>query len=265
MARSLLEGCKSCAVHFGLGIHYMTKAMSRAEVAHMFAAGYVCFRAFNPATRAPALLPHYLMPSIPSGSKTVWRNKDERAADRAAKAAKRAGLPPPPPPPPAVPLEPGGGPPAVPPTLADGAPRSSFWMEGEAGAAPAPQLLLATPQKKRPPPPVSTPSGLPSLAGPGPHTPDGGEKKQKRALEEPRFGGPNEPHTLEAALARSGRGRTRVNLHPIVRSSERCGQCKACLNPGWKKACDTRRAEMLHGAAAPVAAAAGPPPPPPPL
>lgn len=36
----------------------------------------------------------------------------------------------------------------------------------------------------------------------------------------------------------------RVHLFPIVRSRQRCGECAACLNPHWKKACLTRRAEM---------------------
>jgi hypothetical protein len=51
--------------------------------------------------------------------------------------------------------------------------------------------------------------------------------------------------TQTLADARSGKGRIRVNRYPSVRSSDRCGACKACLNPGWKKACEVRRAEML--------------------
>lgn len=47
---SLLEGCRVSPIHFGLGMHYMAKGMTQPEVAHMFAEGFVCFRAYHPAT-----------------------------------------------------------------------------------------------------------------------------------------------------------------------------------------------------------------------
>ena len=243
--------------------------MSQAEVAHMFAHGWVCFRAFNPQTRAPALLPHFLMPSIPSANKQVWRNKEERAAVKAAKAAKRAAAMPPPRPPPVrtlhVPLFPGDAAP-LPPTLPAGAPPGASSLQ--VGVLPprtayVPGRQLPTTPQKRPLPPVSV-AGASGLSQYGPDTPEAGEKRQKQQRSQdgtPRFGGPNEPKTLDAALAKSGRGRTRVNLHPIVRSTQRCGHCKACLNPGWKKPCETRRAEMTVQQAqfAPPPPAAEPP------
>uniref|UniRef100_A0A1D2A9X5 J domain-containing protein n=2 Tax=Auxenochlorella protothecoides TaxID=3075 RepID=A0A1D2A9X5_AUXPR len=39
-------------------------------------------------------------------------------------------------------------------------------------------------------------------------------------------------------------GQRRRSFFPTIRSIQKCGVCAACLNPGWKKACLTRRAEM---------------------
>jgi hypothetical protein len=32
---------------------------------------------------------------------------------------------------------------------------------------------------------------------------------------------------------------------PLIRASQKCGKCKTCLNPQMRKACLTRRAEMM--------------------
>jgi hypothetical protein len=40
--------------------------------------------------------------------------------------------------------------------------------------------------------------------------------------------------------------RRRRYLFPAISLSRRCGHCKSCLNPSWKKACEVRRAEMLQ-------------------
>jgi hypothetical protein len=239
---ALLAGCASCAVHFGLGIHFMTKAMTQPEVAHMFASGWVCFRAFDPRTRAPRPLPAFLVPTVPNpAKKTVWRNKDERAADRAAKAARR-GV-------------------ALPPT--------SAWRAGGPAAVRAVRAPLGPGDLAAPPPTLVDGAARAAGALEGPLTPEAAWRRAgvagaggaaaaaaARRFELPRFGAPGQPRSLEAALNKSGRGRTRVNLFPIVRSTARCGVCKACLNPGWKKACDLRRREMLAAQAEAQAARA---------
>ena len=40
------------------------------------------------------------------------------------------------------------------------------------------------------------------------------------------------------------RAKKQMNF-PQIKSSERCGKCKTCLNPQMRKACLTRRAEMV--------------------
>ena len=95
---------------------------------------------------------------------------------------------------------------------------------------------------------------------------------------------PGIPLNQDARDAKSGKGRKRLFLHPIIRQRDRCGTCpvraglvgglccaggaqrclldrlpacpadcrlapssvalQACLNLGWKKACMTRRAEQ---------------------
>ena len=42
----------------------------------------------------------------------------------------------------------------------------------------------------------------------------------------------------------------------MIRSRDRCGECAACLNRHWKKACFTRRQEM-EAEAADAAGSAG--------
>ena len=66
----------------------------------------------------------------------------------------------------------------------------------------------------------------------------------------PRVGpasGPPTPSPKKSKVQRKGGGGTRMQLHPKLKRSTRCGQCQSCLNPGWKKACLVRRAEQLAG------------------
>ncbi len=173
LPRRDLVTSKRCQIYFGLGIHYLAKAMNQNEVAHMFSNGWVCFRAFDlEKTRAPRPLPQFLMPSIPSNNKSAWKNKAERLAaqgERSAAAAIRA--------------------PGV-------AHQISAIQESS-------QTPLAWPSALDPPIPVSTRD------------------------------------------SKSGKGRTRSYIMPVIPAALRCGSCKACLNPAWKKACETRRAEVL--------------------
>jgi len=82
LPRSLLDDSQACAVYFGHGIHYMSKAMSQHEVTHMFSCqSKVCFRAFQGlGSRAPLALPRFLLPSIPNPSKSTWKSAQEKKA-----------------------------------------------------------------------------------------------------------------------------------------------------------------------------------------
>ncbi len=217
----------------------MSKAMSQEEVAFMFTDGWVCFRAFDPETRAPMLLPHFLMPSIPTTTTSTWKNKTERAAIKAAKlatmAAKNGG---------------GGGNNTINgvyPPYSQQSPQQQQqqWInnnnnnnngliQGGVGTANDPlNPLVAVPKRK---------------------------KKKDHSLADGRFDPmylsqapvrykptkTGTPMTQEAMDAKSGKGRSRRRTFgPIIKSSQKCGNCKSCLNPGWKKPCDVRRAEML--------------------
>lgn len=230
----------------------------------MFSDGWVCFRAFNPETRAPMLLPTSLMPSVPTNSKSTWKNKDERAAIRAAKVAARAAK-----------AQLDGGttldrqlpsPEAALPNITPfsspiGA--ESFGMSqmrlvraplgsGEVVAPPPAPQLGAAPQY--PSVGIALPLGTPP-ASVIPRTPPGTTKKKPQvtspawaspiAHAEP--GRPGQPKTQEAFDAKSGRGQHRRRSYgPVIPASQRCGSCKPCLNPGWKKPCEVRRAEALR-------------------
>jgi len=210
--------------------------MSQHEVAHMFSQGWVCFRGFCPLTRAPKKLPDFLMPTIPTQSKTKWKNKDQRAAEQAAKAAARAAkfgivqpswtdvyapqreaeeqfmryIPP-------FPLEP------VPPVASAN--------EGNVPAHHPAALSQAVHQSRL---------GAPAW----PPTPSSLSKKMRPSSAT--FGtAPGQPRSVSAADAKSGKGTHRRHLYPVIKAAQRCGACGACLNPKWKKACEMRRAEML--------------------
>jgi hypothetical protein len=264
--QSVLDTTKSCAIYFGLGIHYMSKAMSQEEVAFMFTDGWVCFRAFDPETRAPMLLPHFLMPSVPTATTSTWKNKTERAAIKAAKMAKmaaRSGLV-------------TAGYTTL--TSLDGSvphlqQQQQQWnSNNNLGTDGNSSLLAAAPKRKY-------------------------KTKKNHGIIDGRFDpmfsppaarppkGPGHPMTQEAMDAKSGKGKPRRRTFgPIIKSSQKCGRCKPCLNPGWKKPCDVRRAEMLeklqqeqnerheqekqqqqHQVVVEQSAAIVPPPPPPPV
>ncbi|KAL4855186.1 hypothetical protein ACK3TF_004177 [Chlorella vulgaris] len=242
LPRSVLDACKPSTVHFGHSIHFMCKGMRRPEVAHMFSHGFVCFRAFQAASGAPVVLPDYLQPSIPTKSNAPWKNKDQRAAAQAAKVAACKGLPPPPPPMPTpevrwlrLPLD-GTELPVLPAVLPDGEQeRQACSLEEYGSDLPQDSSLagLGSPPKRK-------------WASGG-----SGKQKKQRAWgegdEEEQEEGVSysaAPHSQEARDAKSGKGRKRLFLHPIIRTRDRCGKCSACLNLHWKKACITRRAEL---------------------
>lgn len=191
------------------------------------------------AAGAPAILPEFLQPSIPTKSNATWRNAEQRAADKAAKAARVAGLPPPAPPPPVrwlrVPQagegegEGAAAPAILPAVLQPGQQERQLtgmemWLPDIPAAALAGQLGgLRSPQKRAP--------GPWGLLGSG-----GGGKKQRLAaapaLDEdgtPLQPAPSHykatPHSQEARDAKSGKGRKRLFLHPIIRTKDRCGKC----------------------------------------
>ncbi|KAH7615570.1 hypothetical protein Ndes2526B_g09681 [Nannochloris sp. 'desiccata'] len=234
LSQSVLENTKTCAIYFGLGIHYMSKAMTQQEVAKMFSSdGWVCFRAFDPETRAPRLLPHFLMPSVPTASTSTWKNKTERAAIKAAKLATMA-----------VKNGNTGYNNVTSNTNPLPQPQQQQWynipLQGTGTTATTtandPLTPLAAPKRKKKnnhgiadsrfEPMFLTPSSLHG-AFKGPKT-------------------PGNPMTQEAMDSKSGKGKSRRRTFgPIIKSSQKCGLCKPCLNPGWKKPCDVRRAEML--------------------
>ena len=233
--RASLDASRSCAIYFGLGIHYMTKAMSQQDVALMFSdTGWVCFRGFDPVTRAPMLLPNFLMPSVPTVAKSTWKNKSERVAAKAEKLAAKLAK-----------LNPSSSLLASSSALQIGSmPLSLHGSGGGAGEG-------------------ASPSGG-GVAVPWPHThqvpgtpPTAPRKKLKsftdedRRMESPLLNNrnppsPGQPKSREAIDSKSGKGqRRRRSLAPIIKASQRCGVCKPCMNPGWKKACDKRRAEFV--------------------
>jgi hypothetical protein len=200
------------------------------------------------AAGAPAILPEFLQPSIPTKSNATWRNAEQRAADKAAKAARVAGLPPPAPPvrwlrvPQAGEGAAAAAVPAIlPAVLLPGQQERQLtgmemWLPDIPAAALAGPLGgLRSPQKRAP-----GPWGLPG---------SGGGKKQRLeaapALDEdgnPLQAAPSHykaaPHSQEARDAKSGKGRKRLFLHPIIRTKDRCGKCSVhgrcycCLQSG---------------------------------
>lgn len=177
----------------------MSKAMTQEDVSFMFSDGWVCFRAFNPQTRAPVALPHFLMPSVPITSKSTWKNKQQRMAERAQKDGS------------------GGiynntntnG------NYIPGTPPTAKYGGGGGGGGGA---MMGTNKRN-------------NFDG----YIDGGTR-------------PGQPRTQEAADSKSGKGQKRRRFFgPVIKKSQRCGVCKACMNPGWKKACEVRRAEMMAG------------------
>lgn len=248
--------------------------MSQEEVSLMFSDGWVCFRAFNPETRAPMLLPTSLMPSVPTNSKSTWKNKDERAAIRAAKVAARAAK---------AQLNGGvvesqlhsGG--AAPPSIAALPPTTA-----RASLEISPMRLVRAPLSPGEvvaPPPALRPGGAPQylsvemavrlglphapqthfIGGPAseiPGTPPSAAKKKPpapawatpmaKSFVYAQSGRPGQPKTQEAFDAKSGRGQHRRRSYgPVIPASQRCGLCKPCINPGWKKPCEVRRAEAM--------------------
>lgn len=194
-------------------------------------AGLLCCRLSCPATThppvlagAPAPLPEFLQPSIPTKSNAAWRNAEQRAADRAAKLTA-AGLAPPPLPVRWVRVPDGGT------------------GGGEEDAAPAalpitlPAVLPAGVTERQLsglevyfPDPDPGATALGGLASP----PKRGGWGKKRLLGEdgaplaPGGSGPKRayaPHSQEARDAKSGRGRKRLFLHPVIRQRDRCGKC----------------------------------------
>lgn len=209
LQKSVLDRSRATAVYFGLGIHFLSKGMTQEEVAMMFSEGWVCFRSFDPVTRAPMILPHFLMPNVPTQSKSTWKNKHERAIARAEKESKRFAK-----------VQRGfsqnGGPAVATSTMMEQGAAMSMQYGSSSGLVPfsessttSPSWLYRQPEKK--------------------------ERKLKKVYT-----------SSEAAReAKSGKGRSRQFKYPIIRSMQRCGVCKACLNPHWKKACEKRRAEQI--------------------
>ena len=206
------------------------------------------------------MLPRWLVPSVPNTKPTIWKNKDERAAARLEKLQKLAALSPPQPqqqPPLPAQLEPrlirvpmvgeDVQPPA--PVLADGQPR--------------PQLALERPWQPSPPPkPVKRKASVAEGGPAAPSTPEKAAKKNKKQrlldAQSPQQQPAEGAEGLSAADRKSGKGRTRVQLVPKVKASQRCGHCPECLNPHWRKACSTLRNAAHLGAGAAVAHPVGP-------
>lgn len=189
--RDLLTS-KTCLIYFGLGIHYLAKAMNQAEVAHMFSDGWVCFRAFDlEKTRAPMPLPQFLMPSIPSNNKSAWKTKAERLAAQRDKAAAMAIR--------------------TPGEVRFAQQQISAVQESTQNPFVGPSILTQSI------PASPYPYSLPSIVSARP----------------------------DARDDKGGKARTRSYIMPAIPAAERCGTCRACSNPAWKKACETRRAEIL--------------------
>lgn len=172
---------------------------------------------------APVVLPDYLQPSIPTKSNAPWKNKDQRAAAQAAKVAASKGLPPPPPPMPTpevrwlrLPLD-GTELPVLPAVLPDGEQeRQACSLEEYGSDLPQDSSLagLGSPPKRK-------------WASGG-----SGKQKKQRAWGEGDEDEQEEgvsysaaPHSQEARDAKSGKGRKRLFLHPIIRTRDRCGKC----------------------------------------
>lgn len=235
LLQSVLDNAKTCAIYFGLGLHYLSKAMSQQEVAKMFSSdGWVCFRAFDPETRAPRLLPHFLMPSVPTASTSTWKNKTERAAIKAAKSAMMA------------------------------AKNGNTDNNNLISIDPPFQVQQQQQRNTRVLQGAGTTTTLTPPPANDPFIPIAARNLKKRrtyGITDDRFNPmfssfpgfnevstktPGSPMTQEAMDAKSGKGKSkRRKFGPIIKSSEKCGTCKPCLNPGWKKPCDVRRAEML--------------------
>ena len=273
--------------------------MSQDEVSLMFTDGWVCFRGFHPGTRAPMVLPTSLMPSVPTNSKSTWKNKDQRAAARAAKltaqtakaqmiknavidqgpvgllamggqtetsppdAAIASNYPSPPNNVPLyaspmrfvkVPLSPDDvitPPPAL---LSEAAPQYHSVEQAVLFNASAPSTAVHTYHSQiysdlhanipgTPPMPSrkKKPRATPNSHAESHSTPIG-----NGILVPYEPGGPGKPKTLEALESKSGKGQQRRrSFGPIITASQRCGVCKPCMNPGWKKPCAVRRAEVM--------------------
>lgn len=178
-------------------------------------------------------LPEFLQPSIPTKSNAVWRNAEQRAADQVAKMAA-AGLVPPPMPVRWLRVPDAGGD-----AGGDGEGGEDGAPAGAAAALDLPAVLppgegerqLCGLEVFRPDPdPAATSGALAGLASPPKR--GGWAKKQQQ----PQFGEDGlplpagakrgyAPHSQEARDAKSGRGRKRLFLHPVIRSRDRCGQC----------------------------------------
>lgn len=196
-------------------------------------------------------LPEFLQPSIPTKSNAAWRNAEQRAADRVAKLAA-AGLVPPPMPVRwlRVPDAGGGGGGGD----ADGEEGAGGGEEGAAPAcaAAAVELPAVLPQGEGErqlcgleefhpdPDPAATSGALAGLASP-PKRPGGWAKRAALVGEDglPLAAGGKRgyaPHSQEARDAKSGKGRKRLFLHPVIRSRDRCGQCPVRLRLGRRQA-----------------------------
>lgn len=211
--------------------------MSQEEVAFMFTDGWVCFRAFDPETRAPMLLPHFLMPSVPTTTTSTWKNKTERAAIKAAKLARNGKK--------------------IQNTIFSSSPTQQQWNNNTS-------LQAGNNTSTRNDPLLTPFSGNANTHGIASTYLTGAPKRRKKNYNtvDNRFDiystlplgstpssyreKPRQPMSQEALDAKSGKGKSRRRTFgPIIKSFQKCGQCKPCLNPGWKKPCDVRRAEML--------------------
>ena len=155
--------------------------MAYEDVKKMFARGHTMFRAWDSKSGNPEPLPPWLLgTTADSKPKSVWKNKEQRAAEREERLQKF--------------LE-------------------KYGHEAPAGLDIRRLLLPA----RAPKPP---------------------------RVKEPR------PPAAPRAPRDKGPPKRRV-LFPNIMAAQRCGVCASCLNPGWKKACLTRRAELeaLRGAA----------------
>lgn len=200
------------------------------------------------------MLPEFLQPSIPTKSNAAWKNAEQRAAEKAARLARVAGLPPPHPPLPErwvrVPVEPALQLPAAKGAAGSDAVAAESAAEGAevpaaAAAVPAvlPAVLPAGQQERQlsglevwlpAPPEDAADDGLGGLGSPYKRK---GWGKQPLVDAEGRPLPPKKsyaPHSQEAQDAKSGKGRRRLFLHPIIRTRDRCGKCAVgdgCL--GW--------------------------------
>lgn len=174
------------------------------------------------------MLPDFLQPSIPTKSNAPWKNKEQRAADRAAREAHAQGLPPPMPEPEVrwvrVPLE-GEALPQLPAVLPPGEhDRQPCGLEEYGAGVPEPRGGLGG-------------LGSPPKRKQGAWGSGGAANKKQRPRdgedgEEGGLGrGAGMPHSQEARDAKSGKGRKRLFLHPIIRTRDRCGKCPVSAAP----------------------------------